>query len=126
MDDYNTKQIMINIWDDYFDDDDVPDGVIQETYIFVEDDAFTQDFEKECLEFLLPFINASGDYDGATFHVGLWDSKTDPETAAAPQYLQWRIIARNFTQANRELLLERLQGLKLAYQGLPLDIYSES
>jgi len=39
-----TMIIDVNIWDDYYDDDFVPEGETQETYIYIEEyDVFSED-----------------------------------------------------------------------------------
>jgi len=39
-----TMEIDVNIWDDYYDDDFIPEGKNQETYIYIEEyDVFTED-----------------------------------------------------------------------------------
>lgn len=50
--------IIINIWDDYYDDGYVPDGEKLETYIYVEDYDYSLEETKKFLEYLKTEIDS--------------------------------------------------------------------
>ena len=69
--------ISVNIWDDYYDDGYVPNGEIQSTYIYVEDEDMPLEERKECLEFLLNYINDNIKLRGVKMWIELYDSKKE-------------------------------------------------
>ena len=69
------KQISINLWSDYFDDDDVPEGDVQETYMYVEDSDIQIEDAKRYLEYLLDHLNVNVDLGGSTMVLRDFDTK---------------------------------------------------
>lgn len=125
------SKIPVNIWDDYCDDGFVPEGSKQETYIYVEDMDIPQETHKGCLGLLLEYINQNIKIDGIKMWMEWRDWKklypalvgTEHEQYA---FSRWEIRIENLTHAAREAMVEKLQDAGLIYNGVKLDIYSES
>jgi len=49
------EKISINIWDDFYDDDYVPKGKIQETFIYVEENISLVD-KDDIMMYIYPFL----------------------------------------------------------------------
>jgi hypothetical protein len=123
--------ISINIWDDYCSDGYVPDGAVQETYAYVEDDLSDED-SREVLELLRVALD-SARVAGSTFESCIkWHDSAElyPSLVGAEHerylYKRWQLELRGLPHQEREQLVERLSQLDLRYKGAPLDIYSES
>ncbi len=125
--------IPINIWDDYYEDGYVPKGEIQKTYIYVEDSDLSLDFRKECLEFLLDYIDKHIKLKGVKMWIELYESrKKYPNLVGNPDaekmfFDRWEIKVENMTHRQREVLVEMLnETVDLTANGIPFNIYSES
>jgi hypothetical protein len=132
-------EIPVNIWDDYYEEGYIPDGKIQETYIYVEDDKIPLLTRKKYLEYLLDWINKNITYlDGVKMWVELYDSKIKyPEMTAEKcdavgmpydrfHFSRWEIKVQHMTHEMRYKLVDDLEKAKLAIDGLYFNIYSES
>jgi hypothetical protein len=123
-----TKEVPINIWDDYYDDGHVPIGEKQETYIYVEDHSLDIEYTKKCLEMILDYILKNVKWKGVKFWMDLYDSENVYPNSPYPEYhfKRWQINAENLTHELRESLLDVLEAQGFNVDGVPLNIYSES
>ena len=123
--------VQINIWDDYYEDNYVPEGKIQETYAYIEAPELEQDEQKVCLENLMQFIiqqkllpktvgMAIVFYDSAIKYPNLVGTEN-----VSLLFKRWELRFKYLTHAFRETLVEGLQG-KLKIFGSTVIIYSES
>ena len=127
--------IPINIWDDYYEDDHIPEGQKQETYIYVEDSNLPMEFRKECLEYLLPIIRQNVGPEVRLFKK-LYDSKLKYPKLTGEEhehmhFARWEIRVENMTHKVRHELVKKLNSLNLSYNknfsyNIPFKIYSES
>lgn len=111
------NQIDINIWDDYEDDDYAKiNGICQESTIFVEeyDGNISPDAKRSILNLVLQSINLI-DFGDTKFNTSKeWESDNPSITLV------------DITHKMRVVILKYLQSLKLKYNEIPLNIYSES
>jgi len=108
------EKIHVNIWDDYYDDGHVPEGEKQETRIYVEE----YDIPEEDKELYIEYI-----YDKI---MEIKKKHTAAFLGAVKFNLGYDIRCENLTHKKREYLLQELQNMKLEYNGIPFNIYSES
>jgi len=132
------ERIPINIWDDYYEEGDIPEGEIQETYIYVEDSDIPQEYRKRCLEILLDYMNKNLKLDGVKMWLFYYDSKEkypDINENDNPVFMKeypnfhfqrWEIRVEHLTHERREKLVDELNDAKLNIDEIPFDIYSES
>ena len=124
--------IPINIWDDYYEDGYVPKDEIQKTYIYVEDSDLSLEFRKECLEFLLDYINKHIVLKGVKMWIELYESRKQYPNLIGTEHEKymfdrWEIKVENMTHRQREVLVEMLnETVDLTANGIPFNIYSES
>lgn len=121
----------INIWDDFWEDGDVPEGDKQETYIYVEDTDIPHEKRKECLELLLKYMKDNLVFDGVKMWLFYYDSKLKyPQLIGTENewclFERWEIRVENLTHERLHILLEELKTAKLSLDNIPFDIYSES
>jgi hypothetical protein len=129
----NEKCFPINIWDDYYEDGYIPDGEIQESYIYVEDSDISLDKRKEVLEHLMKyietyFISVNAD---TKMYLYFYDSKVKYPKLIGEEhewmhFKRWEIKLEKFSHDLRYDLLEHLISLNLMIDDIPLHIYSES
>jgi hypothetical protein len=124
------EKILINIWDDFYDDSYVPKGEKQETYIYVEED-FPQEKKKEYLEYLLKYMNEKLSLKGVKIWMEHYDSKKKyPELIGTEHewclFERWEIKVENLTHKRLEKLVDELNDANLMIDNLPFHIYSES
>jgi len=128
------NRIPINIWDDFYDDGYVPEGKIQETYIYVEDDSTILE-QMKYLRFLLDYINEHITYlDGVKLYMIHYDSKSrEPQkdfkellVMISGHFDRQEIRIEHMTHEQLDRLLEDLQKANLSIDGKKFDIYSES
>lgn len=124
------KTIPVNIWDDYWEDDYIPEGEKQETYIYIEDSVLSHEKRKECLEILLDRINKIPNLDSVSFELKFYDSKEKypdiPEDYHNFHFKRWEIRVENLTHKLKYKLESELNEANLKCDGLPFIIYSES
>ena len=119
--------IPINIWDDYPDDGYVPEGRIQETYMYVEEYTLPHDSCKKYLQRVLDYMNGNLQLDGVKVWLKYYDSRTKyPTLDEMYQYERWEVRFEHLTHERREKLVEELRVAELSGDGLPFRIYSES
>jgi len=124
------EDIPVNIWDDYYEDGYVPEGKVQETYIYIENSDLSHEFRKECLDNLLPHIRENVGPEVRLFE-NFYDSKKKYPNVTGPEHEhfhfgRWEIRVENMSHKVRHELLEKLQSLDLKYKNIPYHIYSES
>ena len=125
------KTILINIWDDYYDDGYVPEGKKQETFIYVENDE-PQAFRKETLAFLLKHIQDNNLLPGVKLWMTFYESrKKYPQLVGTDNewmlFERWEIRVEGITHLQREGLVKILEKTQLEYgENFLLNVYSES
>jgi hypothetical protein len=127
----NIKRYPINIWDDYYEEGDIPEGEIQETYIYVEDTHITEEKRKECLEKLLNHMNTKLKLKGVEMEMFYNDTslKYPKLVGTENEYMlfkRWEITVKHLTHKRREKLVDELNDANLELDGIPFRIYSES
>lgn len=125
------ERIPINIWDDYYEEGYIPEGEIQETYIYVEDSDLSNDLIKKCLEILLDYMNNNLKLDGVKMWLEYFDSKVKYPSLIGSEYEKyaferWEIKVQHLTHERREKLVKELEKANLEIDGIPFEIYSES
>lgn len=108
------KRVPINIWDDYYDDNDVPKGEIQETHAYVETEILSTEVKNSALN---------------AFRAAVASRLTNRKVQ-----LSFReraegevvLVFRHLTHKDRLALLKRLRKDKPRYEGLLFDVISES
>lgn len=134
--------IGINIWDDYFGDEDgitndYDNNVIQEynnTYAYVD---FGGDGEEETiLQSLCDYIKDSNLLPDSELSVVFYDSETEYSEEQIQRCKQendvnffikrFQIMFKNLSHTKREILVEKLQEIEFIYNDYTLKIYSES
>lgn len=130
--------IPINIWDDYYEEDYIPEGEKQETYIYVEDTDIPLDKRKVCLEMLLNYMNENLSLPGVKMWIELFDSRVKYPKMTRERceesgfdydtfhFSRWEIKVENLTHKRRYVLEKELQECGLELDGVPFYIYSES
>lgn len=130
--------IPINIWDDYYEDDYVPEGEKQETYIYVEDTGIEQDKRRCILEIFLNYLNNNIKLDKDNvklelyFHDTINDYSEDVVKRAIENYgetfffKRWEIKVEGLTHKRLHKLLKQLEKSNLSFENKPFHIYSES
>jgi hypothetical protein len=124
------ERVPINIWDDYYEDGYVPEGKIQKTYIYVENYEMSEDMCKHCLEILLQHIQKITSTDVKTW-IEYYDSKLKYPNLIGTEhesmlFTRWEIKMENLSHKDRHKLVDQLNDLQLTYEGVPIEIYSES
>jgi len=109
----NTMQalarIPFNIWDDFWDDGCVPEGDVQETYGYIEEYDVLTDEKKQAIVDHIYHCLQRFDLSGVEIEKG-----------------DDRIYFKHLTHERLERLLRELRLAELAFEGLPIDVYSES
>lgn len=103
--------VNINIWDDYYDDGYVPDGKIQETRIYVEQDV-SQDFKEEVLSFFYEYLK---------------NNFKEELNSVEISYGGDEIYLKHFTHKKRYEIMNKIEKSKIFFKDrYRLNIYSES
>lgn len=97
--------ILFNIWDDYYDDNAIPEGEFQETFGKVEGGT---DDEEGVISVVYSYL--------ALLHL--------PEVEITKEFDE--IHFKNLSHEMREQLVEWLNQSNLKFQGNKIDFYSES
>jgi len=124
-----TRDININIWDDYYDDGYVPDGEILETFIYVEDYDFSHDERKKILLYLKDKID-SYNFPIET-KMSIYDTKIeypnlDFDELGMKHWKRHEIRVYNMTHKIRHELIKKLKKENLEIDNKKINIYSES
>jgi hypothetical protein len=121
--------IGINIWDDFYEDGYIPEGKIQETYLYVEEELCDQD-KFLILSHIMLYIETILEsktqrelffYDSALKYPKLVGTENE--------YLlfkRWEIRFKNITHQQVDNLVEELNKAEIKYKGEQLEFYSES
>lgn len=125
------KTIPINIWDDYWEDDNIPEGEIQETYIYVEDHEMSLEDRKKYLEFILDYVNKHIKLPGVKMWLELYESiKKYPQFVGTELecmlFDRWEIKIQHLSHEKRFYLGIALERAKLKCDGMEFRVYSES
>src|SRR5690606_20306911 len=109
----------------------IPEGEIQETYIYVEDSDISQEDQKKYLEFLYNYLTNNVKLDGVKLWITYYDSKLKyPELVGSEHewclFERWEIRVEHLTHERRYELVEELEAANLIVDNIPLYIYSES
>ena len=123
--------IPINLWDDYWEDDSVPEGEIQKTFMYVENYDFALEDTKRYLEFLLDFINNNFDLTGVKFWLELYESANKYPNFVGTEYEsmlfnRWEVKFENLTHKKADEMLLFLEKSKLKIDDQIFIFYSES
>lgn len=134
--------IGINIWDDYFGDE---DGIINEydcceieeynnTYAYVESGGKGE--EEPILQSLCDYIKDSNLLPDSELSVVFYDSVTEYSEETIQRRKQendvnffikrYQIMFKNLSHTKREILVEKLKEIEFIYNDYTLEIYSES
>ncbi|MEK6828864.1 MAG: hypothetical protein AABY15_01970 [Nanoarchaeota archaeon] len=105
------ESVSLNIWDDFYDDDYVPEGKIQKTHAYIESGDFSED-EKELL--MLCFYG----YLIEKFKDELQDVKI-------MDYGD-EIHFEHLTHKKLDAIMMELEKIELTFGGIKYNIYSES
>jgi hypothetical protein len=124
-----TKNININIWDDYYDDGYVPDGERLETFIYVEDTEFSHEDRKKFLLYLkekidsykLPIETKMAIYDTKIEYPNL-----NFEELQMQHWKRHEIRIYDMTHKIRHELIKKLRKENLKIDNKNFNIYSES
>jgi len=127
------KRIPINIWDDFWEDDHIPEGKIQETFAYVEDDSISHDERKQYLDAIHDYMNNYLNLrrDGVEMEMFFYESaKKYPQWVGTDMenmlFDRWELRIKNLTHKRLYYLVEELNEADFEIGGVPFDIYSES
>lgn len=109
------KNIPINIWDDFADDDFLDDGEVQETFAYVENDEIPNEYAQQ-------FLDAIHDY--AVDYLKIKDDGVDSQVKFS--LMRWEIEFKNLTHDRLGRLVKELNEANFEFEGIPFKIYSES
>lgn len=128
----NTEHIPIIIWDDFYEDEYVPEGTKQETYIYVEDSEIPLEKRKEYLEKFLDYINNNLNTENIKIWLELFESrKKYPNLVCNPDaeklfFDRWEIKVEGLSHKRLNEWMEKLEQTSIEVDGIPFSIYSES
>lgn len=132
------KQILlINIWDDYYDDGFIPKGKKQKTYMYVYSDINYKGLklvlDYNCLNFVLDYMNNTLNLKGIKMYLFFYDSLKEHPSLKGTEYekysfKRWQINIENLTHKRREKLVNELNKakIKLIFSNISLKFISES
>jgi hypothetical protein len=121
--------IPVNIWDDYYEDGYIPEGEIQNTYMYVENMNIPHIKTMRYLSYLKEWIANNILYlDGVNMFFKFYDSRKKYPNINDPtfHFSRSEIRFEHLTHEKREQLVQDLQNAKLSIDGLDFNIYSES
>jgi len=107
----NKTSIHLNIWDDLYEDDYVPEGQKQETHAYIEDSFFSDD-EKELLMMC--------------FHGYLVETFKEELEGVKVIDGGYEIYFKDITHKKLDSIMRKLDSIELTFGGIPYNIYSES
>lgn len=102
-------RICVNIWDDYWDDDCIPEGEVQSTYLYIEDEWVISRSEHNKIVKIIFARLGELKIPGVDFEL---------EEAV--------INFTHLTHERLEMLIPELENSNLFYKGKKLHFYSES
>ena len=130
---HEVTRIPINIWDDFYEDGYVPEGKIQKTYAYVEDDKIPHDNRMQFLDavndYMLDFIKIQN--EGVVTKMFFYESaKRYPNLVGTEhEYIlfdRWEIRFNHLTHERLGKLVEELNEANFEVEGVPFEFYSES
>lgn len=124
-------KVDVNIWDDYYEDDYIPEGENQETYIYVEDTSISHEHRKKYLEYLMFYLKMHMGINDLKMWMNWYDSKKKYPNLVGEEYetmhfQRWEIRIEGLTHRKREEIVKQLQKEPLTLNGLLFNVYSES
>jgi hypothetical protein len=126
-------RIPINIWDDFWEDGYVPEGEIQETYAYVEDDKIPHEGREQFLEAVFEYMNEflQLQNEGVETEMFFYESaKKYPQWVGTDmEYMlfdRWEIRFKHLTHKRLDKLVEELNEANFEIEGVPFEFYSES
>lgn len=130
---HSITRVPINIWDDFYEDGYVPEGKIQETYAYVEDDKIPHDYRKQFLEAVFEYMT---DYlklqeEGVEMELFFYESAKKYPDLVGTEYEtilfdRWEIRFKHLTHKRLNKLVEELSEANFKIGEIPFDFYSES
>jgi hypothetical protein len=121
----------INIWDDYYEEGYIPEGEIQETYIYVEDSDLSHELRHDILAYLLEYLQTQVALPGVNMRLFFYESRKKYPNLVGTEnewilFDRWEIRVEHLTHERREDLVVELEKAALKYQEVALHIYSNS
>lgn len=101
----SNRRIPINIWDDYSEDE---TGKLQETYAYIESSEYPEVQQEAIMEHVFNYLQTL-EFPGV---------QIDLEGV--------HIEFTHLTHVRREELVEQFEKAKLSFEGIPIEVYSES
>jgi hypothetical protein len=123
--------IPINIWDDFYEDNYIPVGEKQETFIYVEDKTLTSETQKACLELIFQFITKNLILEGVKIWMCFYRSKDEYPHLIGTEYEallfeRWQINMEGLTHKRLDKLIDELKQANFSFLGIPYHVYSQS
>jgi hypothetical protein len=117
------KLIPINIWDDYYESGDVPEGEKQESFLMVDDGGdIPLDGQHEILLEIEDYIETHLDYPEIIMDLKIRNTHDLYPTLPKNMHsIDWRLFITGLTHKRRYELIKDLED-----SHLPLNVYSES
>jgi len=127
----NTAEaVIVNIWDDFYADEHLPIGKIQETYGYIDDDVSIKN-QKVYLAMILQYIKENLNTDDIKITLQLYDPKK-----AYPKLVgmgleglltrQWRILLKGISHKRLDEWMKTLGNTQITINNLLFSIISES
>jgi hypothetical protein len=130
---HSITRVPINIWDDFYEDGHVPEGKIQKTYAYVEDDKIPHDYRKQFLDAIFDYMTKylKLQDEGVEMEMFFYESaKKYPNLVGTEhEYIlfdRWEIRFKHLTHKRLGRLIEELEDADFECGGVPFDFYSES
>lgn len=127
------QAICVNIWNDYDGDESVPAGESQETFAYIEGGDLTDDEKRDVLLQLQQTIEAikAPPFSSLLCNIKWYDSAavfpnlvgTEHENCL---YKRWQLQMKHLSHRDREQIVEILSQHGLKFNGMSVDVYSES
>lgn len=122
--------IQINISDDFYEDDYIPTGKIQSTYMYIESSELDIDNVEKCLLHIKKYIEDYKLLPDSVVTIKYYDSAIDyPKLAIEMPSMMFKRFELNLTPITHrqlDILLENLRNANLTYNDKNIYFYSES
>lgn len=121
--------ISINIWDDYYEDEYVPAGEVQKTYIHVEDNNISLDKTREYLEKVLDYVYSDVNLENTEFILRYFDARDKFPHLIGTEYehllfRRWEIKVVNLSHEQKDILVDMLNDAKIMVDDKLISVYS--
>lgn len=130
---YEISRVPINIWDDFYEDGYVPEGKIQKTYAYVEDDEIPHDYRKQFLEAVFEYMTnyLKLQNEGIEMEMFFYESAKKYSNLVGTEHEhmlfdRWEIRFKHLTHKRLNKLVEELNEGDFKIGKVPFIIYSES